>query len=121
MARNDYETIALLEKLISGYPDSPLLAGANFLMGQALARQERYSEASQAYLNYMALRPGQIDAYVLDLRGDALFAAGDYAGARTDLSSRIGGRQHAGRNPASFETGARLRGFRRHADSLSLI
>ena len=90
MARNDYETISLLEKLIATYPDSPQLAQAHFLMGQALSRQERYSEAAQAYLNYMALRPGQIDAYVLDMRGDALFAAGDYAGARNDYQAALG-------------------------------
>ncbi len=90
MARNDYETITLLEKLIASYPESPQLAGAHFLIGQAFSRQERYSEAAQAYLNYMALRPGQIDSYVLDLRGDALFAAGDYAGARNDYQAALG-------------------------------
>jgi soluble lytic murein transglycosylase len=90
MARNDYETITLLEKLVSSYPDASQLAGAQFLMGQALSRQERYSEAAQAYLNYMTLRSGQIDAYALDKRGDALFAAGDYAGARNDYQAALG-------------------------------
>ncbi len=90
MARNDYETISLLEKLIAGYPDAPQVAGAHFLMAQSLSRQERYSEAAQAYLNYLALRPGQIDAYVLDLRGDALFAAGDYSGAKNDYQAALG-------------------------------
>jgi peptidoglycan lytic transglycosylase len=90
MARNDYETISLVEKMIASYPASPQIAGAHFLMGQALSRQERYSEAAQAYLNYMALHPGQIDAYVLDLRGDALFAAGDFTGARNDYQAALG-------------------------------
>jgi soluble lytic murein transglycosylase len=90
MARNDYETLSLLEKLITGYPDAPQAAGAHFLMAQSLSRQERYSEAAQAYLNYLALRPGQIDAYVLDLRGDALFVAGDYSGAKNDYQAALG-------------------------------
>jgi soluble lytic murein transglycosylase len=90
MARNDYETLSLLDKLISSYPNSPQVAEAHFLKGQALSRQERYSEAAQAYLDYMALRPGQIDAYVLNLRGDALFAAGDYTGAKNDYQATLG-------------------------------
>lgn len=90
MARNDYETISLLQKLIASSPDAPQAAGAHFLMGQVLSRQERYSEAAQAYLDYMALHPGYIDAYVLNLRGDALFAAGDYPGARNDYQAALG-------------------------------
>ncbi len=90
MGRDDYQTIALLEKLIASYPEATQLAEAQFLMAQALSRQERYSEAAQAYLNYMALRPGQIDAYVLNLRGDALFTAGDYSGAKNDFQAALG-------------------------------
>jgi soluble lytic murein transglycosylase len=90
LARNDYETITSLDDLIFNYPDAPQVAAAHFLMGQALSRQERYDEAAQAYQKYLDLRPGQIDAYVLDMRGDALFAAGDYEGARNHYLAALG-------------------------------
>jgi len=49
----------------------------------------QYSDAAQAYLQYLAMRPGVIDGYVLDLRGDALFAGGDYAGAANDFQAAV--------------------------------
>ncbi len=51
---------------------------AFFLLAQAYSANERYLEASDTYANYLDLRPGLIDAYIYDLRGDALFAAGNY-------------------------------------------
>ena len=56
---------------------------------QSYSGLERYSDAADAYLQYMTLSPGIIDGYVLDLRGDALFAAGDYAGAANDYQASL--------------------------------
>jgi TolA-binding protein len=74
---------------VDTYPESPHLPHAYFSLGQAYHTQQKYSDAAQAYLNYLAQRSGVIDAYVLDLRGDALFAAGDYAGAANDFNAAL--------------------------------
>ncbi|MBN1148071.1 MAG: tetratricopeptide repeat protein [Anaerolineales bacterium] len=89
MGRNYYEAIDALQGLIDAHPEAPELAHAYFFMGQAYDAQELYWEAADSYLNYAALRPGLIDAYVLELRADALFAAGDYAGAATDYQAAL--------------------------------
>jgi soluble lytic murein transglycosylase len=78
-----------LRLLVDSYPDSPVRPDAYFFLGQIYGRLARYSEAAQAYLSYLAQRPGVIDAYVLEWRGDALFAAGDYAGALTDYLASL--------------------------------
>jgi soluble lytic murein transglycosylase len=89
LAGNFYEAASVLERLIQDYPDSPHIAYANFYLGQAYSGMERYSDAAHAYLNYLVLRPGIIDAYILDLRGDALFYAGDYPSAAIDYQASL--------------------------------
>jgi len=78
-----------LNALIQGYPQSPNLPQAYFFLGQAYDALGRRSDSAQAYLNYLALRPSLIDAYILDLRGDALYAAGDYASAANDYRAAL--------------------------------
>jgi len=87
LARNYFEATNVLEDLIQKYPDSAHIAQANLTLGHAYQAQEHYSEAADAYLNYLVLRPGVIDGYVLNLRADALFAAGDYGGAALDYQA----------------------------------
>jgi soluble lytic murein transglycosylase len=70
--------------LIAAHPDTPEAAQAYFLLGQTYVALSAPADAAVAYLGYLALRPGVMDAYVLDLRADALFAAGDYTGAAAD-------------------------------------
>ena len=89
MGRNYFEAVQILETIISEFPDSQQQADAYFYLAESQNALEHYAEAAQAYLNYIALRPGLIDAYVLDLRADALFAAGDYAGAMIDYQAAL--------------------------------
>jgi soluble lytic murein transglycosylase len=81
MLHNYYEAINRLIEIIKVYPESPRLAEAYFFLAQAYRAQDQHAEAAQAYLNYLNNRPGVIDAYISDLRGDELSAAGDYASA----------------------------------------
>ena len=76
----DSSTQTLL-RLIQSYPQSTDLPYAYFSLGQAYSALGRHAEAAEAYKNYLALRPGLVDGYVLDLIGDELLAAGDIAGA----------------------------------------
>lgn len=84
---NIQEAAATLEALIQNYGDAPQAAQAHFFLAQAYSKLEKYTEAAQSYLNYLTLRSGVIDGYVLDLRGDALFAAGNYAEAAKDYQA----------------------------------
>lgn len=83
------QAVATLENLIQSYPQSPNLPYAYFSLAQAYRTLGRDSEASDAYLNYLALHPGLVDAYVLNLRGDALQSTGSYAEAATDYRAAL--------------------------------
>jgi soluble lytic murein transglycosylase len=78
-----------LNNLIATFPQSPDIPHAHFALAQAYSGLGNYNEAAQEYLNYMALRPGVIDAYALNLRGDVLQASGDYAGALLDFRAAM--------------------------------
>lgn len=86
----DYQAaVEAFTNLIQNYPQSTDLPYAYFGLGQAYADLERYSEAADAYLNYLAYRSGVVDAYVLDLRADALSKAGDFVGATNDYRAAL--------------------------------
>ena len=75
------EALATTQQLIAESPEAALLAQAYFLQGEANYEMQRYAESAAAYQLYLTLRPGVIDAYVLERRGDALSAATNYADA----------------------------------------
>jgi len=77
------------EKLINDYPNSSVLAETYFYLSQAQNAEEKYYEASQSLLYYLAQKPGVVDAYIFELRGDTLFAAGDYANAVNDYQAAL--------------------------------
>jgi soluble lytic murein transglycosylase len=86
---NNYQAITSLERLIKEYPHATQAAHASFFLAQAHDALKQYSQAAESYLNYLILRPGLVDAYVLDRRGDALFAAGNYAEAANDFQAAL--------------------------------
>jgi soluble lytic murein transglycosylase len=84
----DYQAAqGTLQSLIDDYPDSTHLSEAYFFLAQTDQALGQNLEASDAYLNYLALRPGVIDSYAYELRADALAAAGKYAEAITDYQA----------------------------------
>ena len=70
-----------LENIVEGYPNSPHLAETYFYLGQTFRVLDRHREAADAYQYYLNNRPGLIDTYVQEWRGDALVENGDYQGA----------------------------------------
>jgi soluble lytic murein transglycosylase len=78
-----------LRTLIDNHPDSLQRPDAYFLLGQTYDALKRYNEAADAYQNYLSLRPGLIDSYVLELRGNALFNAGNYSAALNDYRAAL--------------------------------
>ena len=81
--------IEALSRLIQSFPQSAHVPYAHFALGEALSLAGRHSEAADAYLNYLILRPGLVDAYVLDIRGDALQAAGRFGEALVDYRGAL--------------------------------
>jgi len=77
-AGNDASALAALRQVTTEYADSQPAAHAYFLLGEIYMHLQRYGEAADAYGYYLALRPGVIDTYAQERRGDALFAAGNY-------------------------------------------
>jgi len=89
-AGNRYtETMNALQSLITGYPQSPQFALAYYLQGMVNYRLENYQAAADSWQTYLSLRPGYLDSYVQELRGDALFKAQNYAGALSAYTASI--------------------------------
>jgi soluble lytic murein transglycosylase len=70
-----------LRSLIQSYPNTQEAIQARFLLGETYYDLGRYQEAADAYSAYLQLRPGLLDAYVQEKRGDALFALLNYSDA----------------------------------------
>ncbi|HRN49960.1 MAG TPA: tetratricopeptide repeat protein [Anaerolineales bacterium] len=75
------EAISTLSNVIAEFPGSEEAAGAHFALAELYAAQGNGAAADAQYQNYLALRPSILDAYVHELRGDALQASGDLEGA----------------------------------------
>lgn len=86
---NFYEAVIALNKLIEEFPETDSISQAHFFLSQTYLAQERFPEAIQAFSDFLNLNPGLIDAYILDMRGDALFSAGDYEGALNDFQAAL--------------------------------
>jgi soluble lytic murein transglycosylase len=89
LAENFPEAQSLLEELVREEISSPILAEVYFFLGRAYAAQEAYVEAAEAYAQYLELRPGLLENYVAELRGDALSAGGDHQGAISAYQAAI--------------------------------
>ena len=70
-----------LGNLVKSYPDSPNTARAYFLLGETYLAVERYSDAAQAFTEYLSRHPGILDAFVQEQRGDAFNSATNYSEA----------------------------------------
>ena len=77
------DAVTTLDQLIADYPKSPFAAPASFLKGQSLDATQHYSDAAAAYQAYLTGRPGVLDSYTNELRGDALTQAGQFGDALT--------------------------------------
>lgn len=80
-SRRYQEAIPALDLYLSSYPHHDRFGQAYFFRAQAYRALGQYQAAAQDYQQYLVHRPGKIDAYVLELGGDAFYAAGDYSSA----------------------------------------
>ena len=75
------QAITTLKKVTKDYSESVHAADAYYFLGQCYSDQSNPASAASAYQRYLDYRPGILDAYIQELRGDALFSAADYTGA----------------------------------------
>lgn len=80
MSRYD-QAAAFFERIVNEYSDTASMPLAQFFRGQVFFKKQNYAQAAEAYGQYLNFRPGFLDAYIQDLRGDALSYAGDHNGA----------------------------------------
>ena len=83
------ETLTALNVLITEYSQTPQFAHAYFLQGFVYYELENYPAAADAWQTYLALRPGYLDAFVQELRGDALYDSNNYAEALAAYTAAI--------------------------------
>ncbi|MBL8099448.1 MAG: tetratricopeptide repeat protein [Anaerolineales bacterium] len=83
------ECLAAIQSLITEHPNSAYATQAYFIQGFVNYRLENYQAAADSWQTYLVLRPNYIDAYVQELRGDALFNAKDYASAFSAYTAAI--------------------------------
>jgi soluble lytic murein transglycosylase len=95
LARTQYadglvsDALSSLRQILAEFPDSPFIPYANFLLGRINQQQSRYLEAVSNYDVYLEMRPGVLDAYIQELRGDALFENGNFVEALEAYSAAI--------------------------------
>jgi soluble lytic murein transglycosylase len=74
-ALNEFRSVA------NDYPASSQAADAYYFLGETYLQLDRYTEAAEAFASYLTIRPGVLDAFINERRGDAVTANGDYSGA----------------------------------------
>ncbi len=67
-----------LQQILTEFPDSAFIPYANFLIGKVNYELKHYLEATANYNVYLDMRPGVLDAYVQEARGDAFFDNGNF-------------------------------------------
>ena len=75
---NTSQALDTYTKLVEQYPSLPDGVRSYYFLGQIYTGLERYDNAAAAYAQYLQARPGMIDSYVQELRGDALANGGKY-------------------------------------------
>lgn len=72
------QAISSFTLLATMYPESLYSAWAYFMLGETNADLKRYAQAEQAYTAYLERRPGILESFVHERRGDILFSAANY-------------------------------------------
>ena len=87
----DYSSaLESLHALTQNYPKTDSGIDGWFLLGEADFALKRYQESADAYQAYLEARPGLLDAYIQEKRGNALSILGNYKDAqRAFLASEI--------------------------------
>lgn len=77
MLGNASLAIQTLSDEVNRYPNDAHSADAYYFLAQAYTSLKNNAKALEAYTSYLKLRPGVLDAYIQDLRGDIFASLGD--------------------------------------------
>lgn len=78
LSEKDPLALTTLQTILTQYPISTSVPYAHFYIAQIYTGLQRYTEAASEYQKYLDQRPGILDSYVQNLRGDALNSAQQY-------------------------------------------
>ncbi len=73
--------ITILNGVVARYPLTQAAAPAYYFIGRAYEVQNNLSKAVEAYAQYLKLKPGVLQAYIENKRGDLLQVMGEYSQA----------------------------------------
>ena len=86
----DYTTArATLGSLLASYPQSSAAGEAQFLLGESAAAMADWPGAVAAYQAYLLARPGQLDSYVQERIGQALYESDQPAPAAQAFAAAV--------------------------------
>lgn len=83
------QAISTFTLLTTTYPESTYSAWAYFMLGETNAAIKRYPQAAEAYAAYLSARPGILDSFVHERRGDMHYTAANYSEALTAYTSGL--------------------------------
>jgi soluble lytic murein transglycosylase len=86
-------------QLVSQYSSSKWTVPTYYYAAQCYEANNNFAQAINAFDGFLQLKPGVIDDTILELKGDALFNASDYAGAVSAYSASL-----AANPPADFDS-----------------
>lgn len=75
------EALAMLLEMAAEESEQSLLSEVYFALAQTQEALGNYHAAAEGYARYLELRPGVLESYINERRGDVLYAAGDYLAA----------------------------------------
>lgn len=78
-----------LRQVINEFPGSESRAEAFFYLAQVYEQINRPSDAADAYLNYLSLSPGTLDAFIHEKRGDLLTSIGNMSEALLEYQAAL--------------------------------
>lgn len=77
----DYEAaLQTMQTLLGEYPSASQIPVAHIVMAQAYEQLNQPQDVANSLASYLSLRPGLIDSYIQEWRGDALINASDFVG-----------------------------------------
>jgi soluble lytic murein transglycosylase len=80
--QGDYpNALSELRNVTNQFPGSTQAADAYYFLGETYMQLDRFSEAADAFASYQTIRPGILDAFMDERRGDAYTAGADYTSA----------------------------------------
>lgn len=84
------EALNTFRQVIDSYTSPEYLSMAFVYLGEIYTQLQRPAEAAAAYQSYLDLKPGLLDSYFLEKKGDALSANGQFVEANTVYEAAIG-------------------------------